>query len=523
MPLPQKRALTSRIWIWLVMAAAVGFTARGVTLIVSADREQAEMKSLVELIAQLNGLEQSLREFEKGITPAELLPGERSESDLWDELLAQELRRADRVRSANPGPNVGQALADVEASVGRLGEIRRGVLDARSASADVTPLEIRYHREMDHAIDVVKAAVSALRSRLAAMSVDLAVEWRQLTLLVWVSCIVAILAAVLSAMYRRDLARRRQAEEALARVHAELEMRVEERTAELSLANALLTEQVRERRRAEQRLQRYAADLARSNAELQEFAYVASHDLQEPLRMVASYVQLLEKRYRDKLDPDADEFIAFAVDGVERMKQLILDLLAYARVDAGERTFARSDCAEILGDVLQNLKIAIEESRAEITVTALPIVTADATQIAQLLQNLIANAIRFRDVEPPRVRVCSEVRGAEHLFRIQDNGIGIDPAHFDRIFRLFQRLQPRTSNSGTGIGLAICKKIVERHGGRIWVESEPGKGTTILFSLPVRVSDAGPGAGQARSSGADAPHVDRFEREEPATFAVARR
>jgi len=503
-------ALASRIWIWLVMAAALGFTARGVSLILSADRDRAEINSLVVLMAELNGLEQALEEFEKGITPQELLSGDRSEEEVWRDVILHEQRRAERVRQANPGfSDVGWALADVDSRVQRLGELRQGVLSARASSSDVTPLEVRYHKEINAAADTIKAAVSSLRARIATMSMDQAGESRQLTLLVWVSCIVALFSAVLSALYRRDLARRRRAEEALARVHAELEQRVEERTSELSLANALLTEQVRERRRAEARLENYAAQLARSNAELQEFAYVASHDLQEPLRMVACYVQLLQKRYGKRLDRDADEFIAFAVDGAERMKHLIRDLLAYARVDAGERTFVPVECAEVLRHVLQNLKLAIDESGAQIAVGPLPRVTADPTQLAQLFQNLIANAIRFRGTAPPRIRIVAETSGGEHVFHVEDNGIGIEPVHFERIFRVFQRLHPREGDAGTGIGLAICKKIVERHGGAIWVTSEVGQGTSFHFTLPLRAASAGtPGddAGAAASASLmDAP------------------
>ncbi len=317
-------------------------------------------------------------------------------------------------------------------------------------------------------------------------AVDRADEWRHLTLLVWVSCIAALFSAVLCVLY---LVLRRKAEVALARAHAELELRVKERTSELSLANALLTEQVRERRRAEARLERYAAQLSRSNEELREFASVASHDLQEPLRMVASYLQLLQQRYRGRLDGDADEFIAFAVDGAERMRQLIRDLLAYARLDAGEGTFPPVNCEEILTRVLQSLKVAIDETHAEIAVGPLPRVAADATQLAQIFQNLITNAIRFRSEAPPRIRLSAETSGAEHMFHVEDNGIGIEPTHFERIFRVFQRIQQRDGHPGTGIGLAICKKIVERHGGRIWVTSAVGHGATFHFTLPVRAGE----------------------------------
>ena len=237
------------------------------------------------------------------------------------------------------------------------------------------------------------------------------------------------------------------------------------------------------RRRTETELEHRLQDLARSNAELEQFAYVASHDLQEPLRMVASYNQLLARRYKGKLDKDADDFIGFSVEGVTRMQRLINDLLEYSRVGTrgGERV--EVDLAEVLGHVRSNLERAIADTKAIITNDPLPRVQADQGQMLQLLQNLVGNAIKFhRDDEVPAVHVGMKPDG--QTFFVKDNGIGIDSQFFDRIFVIFQRLNAREKYPGTGIGLAICKKIVERHGGRIWVESEPGKGSTVLFTLP---------------------------------------
>jgi PAS domain S-box-containing protein len=240
-----------------------------------------------------------------------------------------------------------------------------------------------------------------------------------------------------------------------------------------------------ERRRAEIALEEHARDLARSNAELEQFAYVASHDLQEPLRMVASYVQLLERRYRDQLDQNAREFIGFAVEGATRMRRLIEDLLAYSRVGTRGRDAAPVEIDDVIATVENNLQQAIVESGAVITRDPLPNVTADDGQLVQLYQNLIGNAIKFRSDEAPRIHLGAWRDGADWILSVADNGIGIDPQYFDRIFVIFQRLNARERYPGTGIGLAIAKKIVERHGGRIWVESTPGRGSTILFALPV--------------------------------------
>ncbi len=230
-----------------------------------------------------------------------------------------------------------------------------------------------------------------------------------------------------------------------------------------------------------------AEELARTNEELKQFSYAISHDLREPLRMVTSYMKLLERRYKDKLDDDAREFIYFAVDGAERMDGLIKALLSYSRVDTRGKEFAPTDCEEILERTLRDLRFAIEENDAVVTHDPLPTVLADATQLGQLFQNLIGNALKYRGEEPPRVHLSaspSPQRGeGEWLFAVRDNGIGIDEKHFKRIFVIFQRLHARGEYEGTGIGLATCKKIVERHGGRIWVESQPGAGSTFYFTL----------------------------------------
>src|SRR5580704_10924867 len=225
-------------------------------------------------------------------------------------------------------------------------------------------------------------------------------------------------------------------------------------------------------------------ELARSNEELGQFAYIASHDLQEPLRMVASYTQLLSRRYKGKLDANADEFIAFAVDGSNRMQQLIQDLLAYSRVGTKGSELLDTSSEKALGQALENLRGAIRESGALVTHDPLPTVLADRSQLAQLFQNLVGNAIKYQEGGTPQVHVSAARNGGKKWeFSVRDNGLGIDPQYFERIFGMFQRLHKREEFAGTGIGLAICKKIVERHGGSISVESRPGQGSTFRFAL----------------------------------------
>jgi signal transduction histidine kinase len=238
-----------------------------------------------------------------------------------------------------------------------------------------------------------------------------------------------------------------------------------------------------ERRRAEQALKKYAADLARSNADLEQFAYVASHDLQEPLRMVASFTQLLAQRYRGKLGSDAEDFIGYAVDGARRMQVLLNDLLAYSRVGTRGKELVPTESEAALKAALTNLMKSIEETGATVTHDPLPAVMADETQLCQVFQNLVGNALKFHGSEPLRIHVSAQPEDGRWRFSVRDNGIGIDPQNAERIFVIFQRLHRGPQYPGTGLGLAISKRIVERHGGRIWVESELGKGATFYFTL----------------------------------------
>ena len=244
-----------------------------------------------------------------------------------------------------------------------------------------------------------------------------------------------------------------------------------------------ITRDITERRRAEEQIKATLTELERSNKELEQFAYVASHDLQEPLRMVSSYTQLLAQRYEGQLDDQAKKFIDYAVDGAVRMQRLINDLLAYSRVSTQGKTFETIDSHAALGEALKNLASSIEETRTIVVNDHLPKVRADATQLSQLFQNLIGNAVKFRDAKAPLIRIAALDLGHEWRFSVQDNGIGIDTQYTEKVFQIFQRLHTRQEYPGTGIGLAICRRIVERHGGRIWFESEPGRGATFYFTL----------------------------------------
>lgn len=256
------------------------------------------------------------------------------------------------------------------------------------------------------------------------------------------------------------------------------------------------------RKQAEKDLAKKVEELARSNADLEQFAYVASHDLQEPLRMVAAYTQLLAERYKGRLDENADKFIGYACEGATRMQVLIQDLLAFSRVGRKEGQCARVDCNGVMAEVLQTLTTTIHESGAAVTYNDLPMVWADRTHMMQVLQNLIGNAIKFRGEKAPVISVQTEKQDENWLFTVRDNGIGIAPEFAENIFVVFQRLHARSEYPGNGIGLAICKKIVQRYGGKIWVESQPGCGAAFRFTLP---------AGDAEKPGSNKDGLDKKE------------
>lgn len=268
-----------------------------------------------------------------------------------------------------------------------------------------------------------------------------------------------------------------QAEQELRRSYDELEQRVEQRTSELR-------QEVEQRKQAEQRICEYAEELKRSNEDLEQFSYTASHDLSAPLRAVKSFCQILQTRYTGKLDEKANEFLGLAVGGAQRMEEMLKGLLEYSRVDSRGGRLQATDAEQVFDRAMANLQMVIEENGATVTRDVLPSVSADATQLEQLFQNLIGNAVKFRADEPPAAHVSAQADGDQWVFSVKDNGIGISAKNADYIFVVFHRLNAESEYPGTGIGLAICKRIVERHGGRIWVESELGQGSVFRFTFP---------------------------------------
>ena len=420
-----------------------------------------------QVMGQLDGILQGMTDAETG-ERGYILTGD-------DSYLAPYLRGLSEVRETSAAvrkltadnPHQQSSLNAVEPLIAeRLRELQERIQVRRNAGLAAGAAAMREGAGKEY-MDRVRATISAMKSEeerlLTLRSAELAASSLKTRTVLVLGELLAILSlGIAGFIIHAEMQHRRQAEDQVRKLNADLERRVAERTAELA-----------ER----------AKDLERSNMELQQFAYVASHDLQEPLRTIASFTQLLAKRYGDKLDDKAREFIAFAVDGSKRMQTLINDLLSFSRVGTQGRRLVSVSTDAVLDAVLKNLKRGIEESRAIITRDPLPIVLADELQLSQILQNLIGNAIKFRRNQAATVHIGAERTASGWNISVRDNGIGVAPEHSERIFVIFQRLHTKTQYPGTGIGLAICKKIAERHGGRIWLEPTPGGGSTFTFSI----------------------------------------
>ena len=427
------------------------------------------------VLEKLDGLLSDLLDAETG-QRGYIITGEESYLQPYKDGFAhvhEDLRALRELTADNP--NQQRALDRLEPLIAlKLAELQDRVGTRKQKGLAAATAAVREGSGKQH-MDHIRAVIAEMKQEedrlLIRRSQELDASSRRTSVMIATGDALALFFLFLGGLViNQEMGQRRRAEDEVRQLNADLERRVAERTAELA-------------ERAE--------ELKRSNVELQQFAYVASHDLQEPLRMVASFTQLLAKRYRDKLDDDARDFISYAVDGATRMQTLIRDLLAYSRVGTQGKPFVPTRCDEVLDRVLDSLKLAIEESGAVITRGPLPTVQADALQLGQLFQNLLTNAIKFRGEKPPRVQISAERNGRAWKISVRDNGIGFSPEHGERIFVIFQRLHTKAEYPGTGIGLAICKKIVERHGGRIWVESSPGEGSTFSFTISAGESRKG--------------------------------
>jgi signal transduction histidine kinase len=420
-----------------------------------------------QVMGQLDGILQGMTDAETGergfILTGDnsyLAPYQRGLSEVRQSTAAVRKLTSDNLKQQRSLGSLEPVIAE------RLRELQERIQVRRDGGLTAGAAAVREGAGKEY-MNVVRTALNEMKTEeerlLALRSADLdASSQKTRTVLVLGELLAIIFLAIAGFIIRAEMQHRRQAEAQVRKLNADLERKVAERTAELA-----------ER----------AKDLERSNMELQQFAYVASHDLQEPLRTIASFTQLLAKRYGDKLDDKAREFIAFAVDGSKRMQTLINDLLSFSRVGTQGRPLVPVSMDTVLDAVLKNLKRSIEESRAIITRDPLPLVLADEVQLSQIMQNLIGNAIKFRRDGAAIVHIGAEQTPTGWNISVRDNGIGVAPEHSERIFVIFQRLHTKTQYPGTGIGLAICKKIAERHGGRIWLEPTPGGGSTFIFSI----------------------------------------
>jgi signal transduction histidine kinase len=398
-----------------------------------------------------------------------LAPFAKAKSLVWDQLRALQATASQRDASE-------KQLAELQAEVGlKMAEMERTIALRRDSGFEAALDIVRTNRGQNY-MDRIRALVTTLKEQArASMERRIARERASqgelqavLAIVVATAFLLLILAYRFSALYEEQRDKLDKESKLLSQA---LDARVKERTAELEART--------------RQLELRTTELARSNADLSQFAYVASHDLQEPLRMVGSYMGLLAKRYQGKLDETAEKYMQFAIDGANRMQALIQDLLAYSR--AGTQALERSEVpfSKIVESAVTNLSLLIRDTGAAVNFGSLPVVFGDKTKLTQVMQNLIGNAIKFRKPEvPPRVSIEVELVADEWIFRVTDNGIGFDPKYCDRIFQVFQRLHGVGRYAGNGIGLAICRRVVEHHGGRLWAQSELAKGSTFFFSLP---------------------------------------
>ena len=423
-----------------------------------------------KVLQKLEGVLSSLKDAETG-QRGYLLTGRESYLEPYNlarKAIAQQIEELKTLSVADP--NQQQQIKILEPVVGKkLAELKE-TIDLKKNKASEAALKVVLTNQGQNLMDQIRTTIQQMEAEqneqlqnwlMAKDEQALAGQW------IFLSGMVLNLFGfyLVYCAIRQETSERRQAEASFKQLNLELEARVQERTGELEEANAKLLS---------------------SNRELEQFAYVASHDLQEPLRAVNSYAQLLTRKYQGNLDTKADKYLGYIMEGATRMQQLINDLLEFSRVGTRAKALQPIDCETLLSKVLDNLKIAIAESRTRVTHDPLPTVMGDEIQLIQLLQNLIGNAIKFRGEESPQVHISTEQTQNEWVFAIRDNGIGMEAEYLDRIFTIFQRLHSKSEYPGTGIGLAVCKKIVERHGGRIWVESTPGVGSAFYFTIPAR-------------------------------------